>query len=37
MAVGARQLAKKQAIVTRLVAIEELAAWTCCARTRPVL
>ena len=35
MAVGARLLAKKEAIVTRLSAIEELAAWTCSARTRP--
>jgi len=36
MAVGARLLAKKKAIVSRLVAIEELAAWTYSARTRPV-
>ena len=35
MAVGARLLAKKQAVVSRLVAIEELRGLTCCARTRP--
>jgi len=34
MAVGARLLAKKEAIVTRLSAIEELAGVTYCARTR---
>jgi len=33
MAVGARLLAKKEAIVGRLVAIEELAGGTCCAPT----
>jgi H+-transporting ATPase len=34
MAVGARLLAKKQAIVSKLVAIEELGAGTCSAPTR---
>jgi len=34
MAVGARLLAKKEAIVTRLSAIENSLAWTYCARTR---
>ena len=35
MAVGARILAQGQAIVSRLVAIEELAGWTCSVQTRP--
>ena len=35
MAVGARLLAKKQAIVSRLVAIEELAGVDVVVRTRP--
>ncbi len=37
MAVGARLLAKKQAIVSRLVAIEEFAGWMCYVQIRLAL
>jgi H+-transporting ATPase len=35
MAVGARLLATKQVIVSRLASIGRWQGWTCCARTRP--